>query len=198
MEISLRLLRMHHLYALDLRDENLQNALDDRTLQKVPPGRRRVPGSPPPSQSGSPEKARHPHLLPPRMDHPTHWENHRQIVDRPGFLVMPVVRIPRIGGPDEESSGLEPAHKGGVDLAETDIVILGELLHSEEDVTAGRQPEDELPTGLRITSNTSRGRTPVPMTATGLLTCEPDPEAVTSADESPWPCVGAFGCPPAW
>jgi len=36
-----------------------------------------------------------------------------------------------------------------------------------------------------------------PMTATGILICEPDPAAVASPDETPWPCVGAFGCPPA-
>jgi tetratricopeptide (TPR) repeat protein len=43
-----------------------------------------------------------------------------------------------------------------------------------------------------------KGALRFPMTATGILTCEPDPEAVTSADEMLWPCVGAFGCPPAW
>jgi hypothetical protein len=43
-----------------------------------------------------------------------------------------------------------------------------------------------------------KGALRFPMTATGILTCEPDPEAVTSADETLWPCVGAFGCPPAW
>lgn len=37
-----------------------------------------------------------------------------------------------------------------------------------------------------------------PMTAIGILICEPDPGVIASHDEKPWPCVGAFGCPPAW
>jgi len=37
-----------------------------------------------------------------------------------------------------------------------------------------------------------------PMTVTGILICEPDPAAVASPDETAWPCIGAFGCPPAW
>jgi tetratricopeptide (TPR) repeat protein len=43
-----------------------------------------------------------------------------------------------------------------------------------------------------------KGALRFPMTATGIPICEPDPDAVTSADETLWPCVGAFGCPPAW
>ena len=65
---------------------------------------------------------------------------------------MPVVRILVIGDPHIVLAGLEAAHERGVDLAETDVVLLGETGDGQRGIRTGHHTHQELTAAAHLTA----------------------------------------------
>ena len=85
-------------------------------------------------------------------DHAADRGQHGQVGVDGHTLAVPVVRILVIRDPHKVLAGLETAHKRGVDLAEADVVLLGETGDGQRGIRTGHHTHQELTAAAHFTA----------------------------------------------